>query len=53
MEEEIAFVKLQPRKSGSIMATIPAVIIHKFNIKGNERAKVILDIEKKRIIYQL
>ena len=54
VEEEIAFVKTQPRKSGSIMITIPAEAVKKLDIKKEDRRKikVLIDEDKKRLIYQ-
>ncbi len=54
VEEEIAFVKTQPRKSGSIMITIPAEAVRKLGIKKEDRRKikVLIDEKKKRLIYQ-
>ena len=48
----MAFVKIQPRKSGSFMVTIPKDAIRILDIKDNERMKVLVDQEKKRVIYQ-
>ncbi len=52
-EKEIAFVKVQPRKSGSFMVTIPSDAAKILGIKDNERLKVLVDPENKRLIYQL
>jgi len=54
VEEEVAFVKTQPRKSGSIMITIPAEAVKKLGIKKEDRRKikVLIDEDKKRLIYQ-
>ena len=51
-EEEIAFVKVQPRKAGNFMITLPAEIAVKLKLRDNERVKVLFDHEKKRVIYQ-
>lgn len=53
VEKEIAFVKVQPRKAGNFMVTIPKEVVHKLGIFDNERLKVLVDVERKRIIYQL
>lgn len=53
MIEEVAFVKIQPRKGGSYMVTIPKDVIHILNIVGHEKVKVLVDKEKKQVIYQL
>ena len=53
MEKEIAFVKVQPRKAGNFMVTIPLEAAKELGVNDNERIKVILDKEKKRIIYQI
>ena len=51
-EEEIAFVKVQPRKAGNFMVTLPIEVANALKLKDNERAKVLFDREKKRVIYQ-
>ena len=53
VEKEIAFVKVQPRKAGSFMVTIPKDAARELGINDKERLKVLIDIEKRRIIYQL
>ena len=55
VEEEVAFVKTQPRKGGSIMITIPAEAVRKLGIKKEDRGKikVLVDEDRKRLIYQL
>jgi len=52
-EVELDFVKVQPRKGGSFMITIPSDAVKELGIKDNERVKVLIDKERKRIIYQL
>ena len=52
MEIEIDFVKVQLRKSGSFMITIPKQAVEMLNLKRSERLKVLVDNEKQRIIYQ-
>lgn len=51
-EVECDFVKVQPRKSGSFMITIPKQAVDDLAIKGGERLKVLMDTSRKRIIYQ-
>jgi len=53
VEEEVAFVKVQPRKAGSFMVTIPVEAVRRLEIKREDRLKVLVDKEKRRIIYQL
>ncbi|MCP8309761.1 MAG: hypothetical protein H3Z53_04645 [archaeon] len=53
VEKEIDFVNVQPRKGGSFMVTIPALAVKELGIKNKERLKVIIEIEKERVIYQL
>jgi len=53
VEVEVAFVKVQPRKGGSYMITIPKDAVRAMGIIDNERLKVLMDVEKKRIIYEL
>jgi len=52
MEMEIDFVKVQLRKSGSFMITIPKQAAEMLNIKSGDRLKVSIDKENKKIIYQ-
>ena len=52
MEIEIDFVKLQLRQGGSIMVTLPKDAVKYLRLKGTERAKVLIDSEKKRVVYQ-
>jgi len=52
METEVDFVKVQMRKSGSFMITIPKQAADAINLKSGEKLKVLLDKESKRIIYQ-
>ncbi len=55
VEEEVAFVKVQPRSSGGFMITIPAEAVRMLGIKKEDRhnIKVLVDEDKKRLIYQL
>ena len=53
VEEEIAFVKVQPRKGGSVMITIPAEAVKILGIKDKERAKVYVDVPKRRVIFEV
>jgi len=53
VEKEVAFVKVQPRKSGSFMVTIPIEAVRRLEIKKEDRLKVLVDEEKRWIIYQL
>ena len=53
VEVEVDFVKVQPRKGGSFMVTIPKDAVRMIGIVDHERLKVSVDVEKKRIIYQL
>jgi len=52
-EEEVAFVKVQSRKGGSFMITIPKEAMKSLGIESDDRLKVLVDLEKKRLIYQL
>ena len=51
MEKEISIIKLQPRKHASTMVTVPSEIIRERGLTKGRRLKVLLDKEKKRIIY--
>ena len=52
VEVEVDFVKVQFRKSGNVMVTIPAGLVKMLKLKKGEKLKVLADIEKGRIIYQ-
>jgi len=52
-EMEVAFVKVQPRARGNYMVTIPSDAVKMLGIKDNERTKVYVDKEKKRIIFEI
>ena len=52
METEVDFVKVQMRRSGSFMVTVPKQAAEAINLKTGEKLKVLLDKENKRIIYQ-
>jgi antitoxin component of MazEF toxin-antitoxin module len=52
-EIEVDFVKIQPRKGGSFMVTIPNGAVRELGIKDGERVKVLVDKDRKRVIYQL
>jgi len=51
--KEIDIVKVQRRPTGSFMVTIPIEVIRDFDIKSGEKAKVLVEQEPKRIIYEL
>ncbi|MEM0358305.1 MAG: hypothetical protein QXL77_08070 [Candidatus Bathyarchaeia archaeon] len=51
-EVEIDFVKVQLRRSGSFMVTIPKEAAEALSITNGERLKVSIDQQKRRIIYQ-
>ncbi|HUW46788.1 MAG TPA: hypothetical protein VMW50_13445 [Dehalococcoidia bacterium] len=53
VEEEVAFVKVQPRKAGSFMVTIPMEAVRRLEIKRDDRLKVLVDKERRCVIYQL
>jgi bifunctional DNA-binding transcriptional regulator/antitoxin component of YhaV-PrlF toxin-antitoxin module len=52
-EIEVAFVKVQPRARGNYMVTVPSEAVKMLGIKDNERTKVYVDKDKKRIIFEL
>jgi len=49
----VSFVKVQPRKAGGFMVTIPMEAVKRLKIKREDRLKVLVDKEKRCIIYQL
>ena len=52
-EIEVAFVKIQPRARGNFMVTVPNEAVRFLGIKDNERTKVYVDKEKRRVIYEI
>lgn len=52
-EQEVAFVKIQPRARGSFMVTLPKEAVEILGIVDNEKAKVFVDREKRRISYEI
>jgi archaellum component FlaG (FlaF/FlaG flagellin family) len=52
VEEEIAFVKVQVRKAGNCMVTIPGDVAEDLELKGGERVKVLYDKGKKKVVFQ-
>ena len=52
-ETEVAFVKVQPRARGNYMVTIPHEAVKMIGIKDNERMKVHVDKDRKRIIFEI
>lgn len=50
---EIAFVKIQKRKGGSYLVTIPNEAVKSLGITDNERMKVYLDAKSKRVTFEL
>jgi len=53
VEREVAFVKLQPRKGGSFMVTVPKDVVKLLGLSDRERLKVLVDVEKRRLVYQI
>jgi antitoxin component of MazEF toxin-antitoxin module len=52
-EQEIDFVKVQKRKGGSFLVTIPSDAVKILGIKDNERMKVYLDKQAKSVRFVL
>lgn len=50
---EMKSVKVQPRRAGGYMVTLPAAIAQMLGIKDSEELKVYVDIDNKEIIYKL
>jgi len=46
-------VKVQKRKSGSIMVTVPKVIVDLLNLRKGIKLKVYVDLEKNEVIYKI
>ncbi len=45
-------MKVQPRKAGNFMVTIPKEVVMELKLKDNERVKVLFDKDRRRVIYQ-
>lgn len=52
-EVEVAFVKIQPRARGNYMVTVPRDAVKMLGIKDNEKTKVYVDKDKKRVIFEV
>lgn len=50
---EVDFVRVQKRKGGSYLVTIPAEVVRELQVKHKEKAKVYLDRRQKRIVFEL
>lgn len=50
---EIDFVKVQKRKGGSYLVTIPSEAVKALRITDNERMKVYLDKGSNRVVFEL
>ena len=46
-------VKIQPRKAGGFMITLPMAVAKGLKIENSEILKVFVDFEEKEIIYKL
>lgn len=53
VEKEAAFFRVQLRKGGSFMVTVPKATVRLLGIKGGETLKVLIDVDNRRIVYQL
>lgn len=50
---EISSVKIQPRKAGGFMVTIPVAVAKILGIENSEILRVFIDIKEKEIVYKL
>jgi antitoxin component of MazEF toxin-antitoxin module len=50
---EIDFVKIQKRVGGSFLVTIPSEAVKALRIVDNDKMKVLMDREAKRVIFEL
>ena len=46
-------VKLQPRKAGGFMLTLPISVARGLGLKNSEQLEVFVDYEEKTILYRL
>ncbi len=51
-EELIKVLKIQ-KKPGGLLVRIPNDVVRRIKLRGEEKVKVYLDEEKRRIIYEL
>lgn len=49
---EVDFVRVQKRKGGSYLVTIPAEIVKELHVKHKEKAKVYLDKKASRVVFE-
>ena len=49
---EMGTVKIQARKAGGFMVTLPVAVAKVLQIEGNEELKVLVDLEEKEVIYK-
>ncbi|MEM2936555.1 MAG: AbrB/MazE/SpoVT family DNA-binding domain-containing protein [Candidatus Bathyarchaeia archaeon] len=52
-QEETAIIKVQRRPTGSFMVTIPIEVIRAFDIKEGDKVKVLIERERRRVIYEI
>ena len=50
---EVDFVRVQKRKGGSYLVTIPSDVVKEFQIKHRQKTKVYMDKKSKRVVYEL
>jgi len=53
VKAEIGTIKVQPRKTGGYMVTIPVAAVRGLGIKDNEDMIVYVDFDNKEITYKL
>jgi len=49
---EMGTVKVQPRKAGGFMVTLPAAVAKFIGIKNSEELRVFVDVENNEVIYK-
>jgi antitoxin component of MazEF toxin-antitoxin module len=52
-EVEVDLVKVQQKKQGTVMVTIPIDVVKKLKLRKTEKLKVYFDQERRRIVYEV
>ena len=53
VEIEVGTVKIQKRKGGSLMITIPSTAVKFLKIKGDEQMSVSIDVESSLVLFKV
>ena len=53
VEIDVGTVKIQKRKGGSLLVTIPSAAVKVLKIKGHEQMSVSIDVENSLVIFKI